>query len=187
MTLFTVLSIAVGLAMDAFAVSITSGAAARTSTGLRYPFKIALYFGLFQAVMPVIGWLAGFSLNSYIDSIDHWIAFGLLCFVGGKMIIESREMKDENVESAYMSSYLLFTLAIATSIDAMAVGITLSFLDINIIRPVVIIGLVTFVMTFTGFFIGQKTRHIFSDKIEIIGGLILIAIGIKIVVQHFIP
>ena len=184
MSLFTILTIALGLAMDAFAVSITCGAAVTTVSGLRHPIRVAFFFGVFQAVMPLFGWFAGLSMSGFIEPVSHFIAFGLLCFVGIKMIYESRGMKDESVHSAYLSNYILFTLAIATSIDALAVGITLSFLDINIIRPIIVIGLVTFVMTFTGVCIGRKASHIYSDKIEIFGGVILIAIGIKILLQY---
>ncbi len=184
MGIITIFSIALGLSMDAFAVSITCGAAAKTSTGLRHPIKVAFFFGLFQALMPVIGWFAGYGLSGIIAPASHLIAFGLLCFIGIKMIVESRQMKDENVRSAYLSNYVLFTLAVATSIDALVVGMSLSFLSINILRPVIVIGMVTFLITFAGVYIGRRVSHLYSDKIEIAGGLILIGIGIKILLQY---
>ena len=184
MSLLTLFTIALGLSMDAFAVSITCGAAVRTVTGLRHPIRVAFFFGMFQAIMPLLGWFAGLSMASFIKPASNVIAFCLLCFIGIKMIYESQTMKDETVHSAYLSNYLLFTLAIATSIDALAVGITLSVLEIKIIFPVIVIGVVTFVMTFMGVCIGRKASHIYSDKIEIAGGLILIAIGVKVLLQY---
>ena len=142
MGIVTVLLIAVGLAMDAFAVSITSGLAIR-QLRIKHAIKIALYFGLFQAVMPVVGWLAGLSLRTFIENIDHWIAFGLLSFIGCKMIYESFKMKsDEDEKNDPLNIYVLLMLSIATSIDALAVGVSFAFLNTSIAAPVIIIGIV---------------------------------------------
>lgn len=184
MNFFSLLFIAVGLAMDAFAVSIASGFAVR-KLHFSYAVKIAFLFGLFQGFMPIIGWLAGSSLVEQITAIDHWIAFGLLSFVGGKMIYESKAFcEDEVCDQDPKRIYILLTLAIATSIDALAVGLTLSFIDVDIVTPAIIIGAITFLLSLAGVYIGDKVGHFFESKIEILGGLILIGIGIKILVEH---
>ncbi|MBI5625459.1 MAG: manganese efflux pump [Elusimicrobia bacterium] len=182
MDFLTVMAIALGLSMDAFAVSITSGLAIK-ELKIGHALRIAFVFGLFQAVMPVLGWLAGLSMKSFISGVDHWIAFGLLLFVGGKMIWEALRCSGEEPCSPLDAGVLLM-LAVATSIDALAVGITFSFLDVSIAMPVAIIGLVTFVMCFAGTLIGKKVGHLSERKIEVAGGLILIAIGVKILVEH---
>jgi len=185
MNLFTILVIAVGLAMDAFAVSISSGLAIK-KIRLGHAFKIALFFGAFQALMPVIGWLAGISLKDFISAIDHWIAFALLSFVGGKMIYEAAFLDEEKEEKDVFNIYILLILSIATSIDALAVGLTLSFLDVDIASPALIIGLITFLLSFAGVYIGDRFGHFFESKIEIFGGLILIGIGTKVLVEHLL-
>jgi len=183
MDLITIVIIALGLAMDAFAVSITYGLTIQRP-GINNAFKIALSFGLFQAFMPVIGWLAGLTLADSISSIDHWVAFGLLSFIGLRMIYGSR--KTEKYEKAVdsLNNYVLLMLSIATSIDALAIGVTFAFLEITIATPVIIIGIVTFLLSLTGVFIGKKIGRYFGKKIEIIGGLVLIGIGIKILIEH---
>jgi len=176
--------IAIGLAADSFAVSVSSGAIIEKMR-LRHAMRIAVFFGFFQGLMPWIGWKIGSLASSFIRSVDHWLAFGILCFIGGKMIYESRKLKDEfSVTINPLNLYVLFSLAIATSIDALAVGVTFSFLDISIIEPVIIIGIVTFVFSLTGTYIGNFFGHVFEDKVEFAGGLILIAIGCKILVDH---
>ena len=181
MNLLTILLIAVGLAMDAFAVSITSGFTIQ-KLHIRHALRIAFLFGLFQAVMPVLGWLLGSSMYRLIVHIDHWIAFGLLSFIGIKMIVESFQLDVE--KTSPLKTGVLFILAVATSIDALAVGVTFAVLDTAIFTPVVIIGVVTFVMSFCGIYIGEKFGHFFEKKIEIFGGLILIGIGVKILIEH---
>lgn len=181
MTLLTTIFIAVGLSMDAVAISITGGAAAK-STNVPYAFRIGFFFGGFQALMPVIGWLAGLSLKNFISGIDHWIAFGLLCFIGVKMLLESGKLKEDR--QTLLNGYVLFILAIATSMDALAVGLTLSFLGVTIFAPALVIGVVTFTLSFLGVLIGSKVKHLFANKIEIAGGLILIIIGTKILIEH---
>jgi manganese efflux pump family protein len=184
MQIFQIVLIAVGLAADSFAVSVSSGAIIE-KLRLRHAMRIALFFGFFQGLMPWIGWRIGLFASGFIRSFDHWLAFGILCFIGGKMVYGSRRLKGEVEEAANpLNLYVLFSLAIATSIDALAVGITFSFLNIAIIEPVLIIGIVTFVFSFAGTYIGEYFGHIFEDKIELAGGLILIAIGCKILIEH---
>jgi len=183
MDIITVLIVALGLAMDAFAVSISSGLAIK-KINIGHAFRIAFFFGAFQALMPVVGWLAGLGLKDFISAIDHWIAFVLLSVVGGKMIYESTFLDKEKEEKDTLNIYVLLILSIATSIDALAVGLTLSFLNVHIASPAIIIGIVTFVLSFLGVYIGDRFGHFFESKIEIAGGVILIGIGIKILFQH---
>jgi len=181
--LVTIVVIAVGLAMDAFAVSIVSGAAYR-QLHVKHALRIALFFGGFQAIMPLIGSLAGLTLKGHIAEYDHWIAFGLLTGVGGKMIYESFKIKEAEKKFDPTSLVTLVALAVATSIDALAVGITLSLITKSIILAVAIIGAVTFVLSYIGVAIGKRFGHFFESKIEILGGAILIAIAVKILLQH---
>jgi putative Mn2+ efflux pump MntP len=183
MKLLTILFIAVGLAMDAFAVAVVTGSVYKEFK-VRHALRMALFFGGFQAVMPVIGFLAGLGLKDYIEAYDHWVAFALLCLVGGKMIYES--FKIEAAERNHDPSNLLVLLALsfATSIDALAVGITLSLLKTPILLAVTVIGLVTFALSYCGVSLGKRFGHFFESKVEIIGGLILIVIGLKILIEH---
>jgi manganese efflux pump family protein len=183
MQLLTIIIIAVGLAMDAFAVSIISGSAYK-QLKIRHAFRMAVFFGGFQAIMPLVGSLAGMSVKEYIAGFDHWVAFVLLSAVGAKMIYES--FKITSVEENFNPGNILILLAlsVATSIDALVVGITLSFLRIPIAIAVTIIGLVTFVLSYLGVLIGKRFGHFFEGKIEAIGGLVLIALGLKILIQH---
>lgn len=179
----TITIIAVGLAMDAFAVSIVSGSAYK-QLKIKHAFRIAVFFGGFQALMPLIGSLAGLSVKEYIANYDHWIAFALLSAVGAKMIYESFKITPDGENFNPENTLVLLVLSIATSIDALAVGITLSFLQVSIAIAVVIIGLITFVLSYLGVLIGTKIGHFFENKIEAIGGLFLIALGAKILIQH---
>jgi len=184
MPITTILLIAVGLSMDAFAVAITFGLGMRV-LHFRYAFRIALFFGLFQALMPIIGYLAGLSIRGFVERFDHWIAFGLLSFIGSKMIYEAFSLEDERPMDP-QDLLLLLTLAFATSIDALAVGLSLSFLKVDIVQPAVIIGVTTLLISFAGVIIGQRMGHLFEKKIEIAGGIILIIIGIKILCEHIL-
>ena len=175
--------IGMGLAADAFAVSVTSGVTLRKMR-LHHAMRIALFFGAFQAIMPLLGWLGGQVFRPYIRSFDHWIAFILLAGLGAKMIHEARKPADDEAATDPTNIYVLFGLAIATSIDALAVGVTFSFLEMNIWQAIGIIGLVTFVVSFAGTQIGKTLGHIFENKLEILGGLILIGIGLKILIHH---
>lgn len=180
-----IIGIAVGLAMDAFAVSVTNGFLIK-ELRVYHAFKIALFFGLFQAVMPLIGWLGGISLVKYIKGFDHWIAFGLLAFIGGKMIYESRsdEMNEEKDSKNALHLPTLLFLSVATSIDALAVGLSFGVLNVPVIVPVIVIGSITFVLCLLGVYLGNKFGHLFESKLELIGGIILILIGLKILVDH---
>jgi len=182
MDLLTTFLISISLAMDAFAVSITFGINIKFLK-LRDSFKIALYFGSFQAFMPIIGWLFGYGLQKYISQIDHWIAFFLLSFVGLKMIYESIKKEENEKKISSVDRKVLFYLSVATSIDALAIGVSLSFLN-TILTPALIIGIVTFSLSFVGVHIGNRFGHFGEKKYEIIGGLILIFIGIKILYEH---
>ena len=183
MGLFTIIVMAVGLAMDAFAVSIVNGAAYKR-LHIKHALLIAAFFGGFQAIMPLIGSLAGLTVKQYIEVYDHWIAFGLLGAVGGKMIYESFKIKPARQNRHPANISVLLVLSVATSIDAFAVGITLSLITASIAVAVIIIGLVTFALSYLGVFIGKKFGHFFESKIEAFGGIVLIAIGLKILLEH---
>jgi putative Mn2+ efflux pump MntP len=185
MTHLAVVGIALALSMDAFAVSVTSGLAIHRLK-VENALKIALFFGAFQALMPIVGWLCGYAVREKLAVFDHWIAFILLAAVGIKMLMESRSLGAEASRGDPLNVYLLLMLAIATSIDALAVGLSLSFIKIVVYTPALIIGAITFGVSFAGVYIGNKTGHFFEKKMEVAGGLILIAIGIKIVVEHLV-
>ena len=185
MNFLTIFVVAVGLAMDAFAVSIASGAAYK-QLQVRHTLRIALFFGGFQAFMPLIGALAGLSVKDYIGDYDHWIAFVILAAVGGKMIYESFKITEAEKNNSPSNILVLLALSVATSIDALAIGITLSLVAASIITAVIVIGLVTFVMSYIGVMIGKRFGHIFENKIEAIGGLVLIILGVKILLEHMV-
>lgn len=177
--------IGVGLSMDAFAVSICKGLAMK-KVSKRDVFVIALFFGGFQALMPLVGWLLGKNFETYITSFDHWIAFLLLAVIGGKMLIDGIHGEDETEENCEFKLDIkeLVMLAIATSIDALAIGITFAFLNYPIAESVLIIGCTTFIISFAGVYIGHFFGSKYEHKAEIVGGLILIIIGLKILLEH---
>jgi putative Mn2+ efflux pump MntP len=181
----TLILIAVGLAMDAFAVSIASGVVIKR-LHVKQALRIAIFFGFFQAIMPVMGWLAGIALKDFISGVDHWVAFGLLSAIGCKMIYESLKLESNKKECNSLNVSVLLIFSIATSIDALAVGVSFAFLRIAIISPVVAIGVITFLLSFLGVYTGNRLGHFFERKIELIGGLLLIGIGIKILLEHII-
>ncbi len=187
MNFFLVFGIAFALAMDAFAVSVGVSLSLEGMTK-RQTFRLAIYFGFFQFMMPVVGWLAGNSLLKYIQVVDHWIAFGLLLFVGVKMIYESfkrgKKTKEGNVNVDPTKGLSLLTLSVATSIDALAAGLSLAALQESILYPAVVIGLVAFLMTVLGTRLGPPLGQRIGKKAELAGGLILILIGIKILAEH---
>ena len=187
MGFFELFFIGVGLSMDAFAVSICKGLSMR-KINYAYSAVIALFFGGFQAVMPLIGWTVGKQFEKYITNFDHWIAFALLLIIGGKMAYEAifeRQENNNNSEIAEKLNYKeLFTLAVATSIDALAVGITFAFLKVNIWIAICIIGITTFILSFAGVLAGNKFGSIYKRKAEIAGGVVLILIGLKILLEH---
>ena len=166
MSFVTIVFMAIGLAMDAFAVSITSGAAYK-QLHLRHTLRMALFFGGFQAFMPLIGALAGLSFREYIADYDHWIAFIILTAVGGKMIYESFKITETEKNFSPTNILVLLVLSVATSIDALAIGITLSLVAASIVTAVTVIGLVTFVLSYLGVMIGKRFGHIFENKIDL--------------------
>ena len=177
----------IGLAMDAFAVSVCKGLGMRR-LNKKQTLIIGLYFGGFQALMPLIGWLLGSQFQKYITSIDHWIAFILLSFIGGKMMIEAiREWNEEetvDVIDAPLDHKNMLVLAVATSIDALAVGITFAFLDTPIIKAITIIGITTMIISIIGVVVGNFFGSRYKSKAEFIGGLILVLLGLKILLEH---
>lgn len=183
--MITIIVLAIGLSMDALAISIVSGSIYK-SLNVRHALRIGAFFGGFQAFMPLVGSLAGLTMRQYIADYDHWIAFAILCAVGGKMLYESSKIKSEKNNLDVSNVFILLILSIATSIDALAVGITLPFMKIPLGITVTIIGLVTFVLSYLGVYVGKKFGHLFESKIEAIGGLILIGLGIKIVLNHIL-
>jgi putative Mn2+ efflux pump MntP len=182
MGILEIIFIGIGLAMDAFAVSICKGLSMK-KLDIKKAVIIALYFGIFQAVMPIIGYLLGSSFQNIVTNIDHWIAFILLLFIGGNMIKESFDPEDDK-KNDDVSFKTMIVLAIATSIDALAVGITLAFLQTNLLFSVSIIGIITFVLSLVGVKIGNKFGDKFQNKAEFAGGIILILIGVKILLEH---
>ena len=171
--------------MDTFAISVASGFTIKRLR-IGHALRIALFFGVFQAIMPTIGWLVGLRLQDIISGLDHWIAFILLAVIGLKMIYESFKLQADKKQFDPLQFNVLLLLSLATSIDALAVGVTFAFLKIAIISPVLIIGLITFGTSFVGVFIGERFGHIFESKLELIAGLILFAIGLKILLEHLL-
>ena len=180
--------IAVGLSMDAFAVSVGKGLGMRR-LDVRQALIIALFFGGFQALMPVIGWALGGQFAHYVTSVAHWIAFALLAFIGAKMIWDAfhEDGEDGGEEAAArLSLRELVLLAVATSIDALAVGVTFAFLDVAIVPSAALIGVTTFALSFAGVAIGHQFGSRWEKPSAVAGGIILIAIGVKIVLDHFL-
>ncbi len=172
--------------MDAFAVSIGVGLNA-TVVGPRMTVRLAWHFGFFQFFMPVVGWLAGISVAQWIGGVDHWIAFGLLAAIGGKMIYEAFGGDEETrLTKDPTRGASLVLLSVATSIDALAVGLSLALLGVRIWYPAVVIGLVAFAFTAAGLHLGRRFGSLFGRRVEILGGLILIGIGIKILLEHLL-
>ena len=182
MGIIEIVLIGVGLAMDAFAVSVCKGLSMKKMEWKK-AIIIALYFGGFQSLMPAIGYFLGVGFESYIESIDHWIAFILLTFIGINMIKESFHKNDKDADDKIDFKSMII-LAIATSIDALAVGVTFAFLDVNIIFSIVIIGIITFIISCIGVKIGNVFGDKYESKAEKVGGIILILIGLKILLEH---
>jgi len=185
MDILSIIIIAIGLAMDCFAVSISKGMHAKKYY-VWLTLRMALLFGLFQAVMPLIGYTLGVGYADYMKAFDHWIAFGLLVIIGGKMIFEGFKPKDSDSEEASnpFKWSVLLSLALATSIDALATGIVLIPYSGAIWEAILIIGFISFLFTLTGMFIGVHFGKRFHFKVEILGGVILIGIGLKILIEH---
>jgi len=183
--LLIIFVIAVGLAMDALAVAIANGFSIK-ELKIHHALRIALAFGIFQAVMPVVGWALGLTFSDIIETFDHWVVFGLLSIIGLKMIYESFHMDKSCEHKNCLHFPTLLLLSLATSIDALAVGLSFAIIGVRILLAVLIIGGVTALLCFAGVYIGNKIGHFFENKFEFIGGIILIAIGIKILIEHLI-
>lgn len=183
MDLITLLGLAIALAMDAFAVALGASLVLPEMTG-RHLFRLSWHFGLFQAIMPVIGWLMGMKIQKWIVHFDHWIAFGLLGFIGIRMLWEATHQEKKLVRGDPTVGWSLILLSVATSIDALVVGISLAMLDVTIWFPALVIGLVASVLTILGMLLGRRLSVQWGPKVEIIGGLVLIGIGMKILVAH---
>jgi putative Mn2+ efflux pump MntP len=179
------LGISVGLAMDAFAVAIATGLSLGTVTP-RHVFRLAFHFGLFQFLMPIIGWYAGSQLAGFIQQYDHWVAFVLLTYVGGKMLWEAFESQEAENQDPTRGLRLL-TLSVATSIDALAVGLSLAMIGVSIWIPSVVIGVITAGLTALGITFGNRIGARWERWAEILGGIVLLLIGIRILVSHLLP
>ncbi len=185
MNFFEVLLIALSMAMDAFSVCIGAGTQARTN-GPRPTFRLAFHFGLFQFLLPVIGWLAGTTVERYIASFDHWIAFALLAFVGIRMIRSGLNPDGELHKNDPSRGWTMVLLSIAVSIDALAVGLSLGVVGIFVWYPAIVIGVVTGLMSWLGLRIGNRLGMKFGKRMEIVGGVVLILIGTRIVLSHLL-
>jgi len=183
---FSILIIAIGLSADCFAVALSASIAIKSYPISRF-FRFPLAFGIFQALMIVIGWLAGRTVIDLISSYDHWLAFALLVFIGGKMVWEALREKDKEEQGKSYNGWLtLFALSLATSIDALAVGLSFAFLKTGILIPAITIGITAFIITAIAQLIGNKLGALAGKRAELIGGLILIGIGIKILLEHLL-
>jgi manganese efflux pump family protein len=179
--------IAIGLSADCFAVALSGSIAMKALTRFQM-LRASLSFGLFQAMMLVLGWLAGQFLVEIIGKFDHWLAFALLAFIGGKMVWESLRKEDEEKERKpdFTKGWLLLTLSIATSIDSLAVGLSFAFLEVKIVWASLVIGLTSFLITIIGVLLGKKVGKLVGERAELIGGLILIGIGLRILITHLL-
>ena len=186
MEFLSIFLIALGLAADCFVVALGGSISMRTLSFLQV-FRVSLVFGIFQGLMPVLGWLAGQTVVGLIADYDHWLAFILLVLVGSRMIWESFRSKDGRSENADITKgFLLLTLSVATSIDALAVGLTFTFIKVNILVASSTIGVVAFVATVIGFLLGRKAGYLIGRRAEAIGGMVLIGIGVKIILEHIL-
>lgn len=185
MNLISVIFIGLALAMDAFAVSIAGGIIEKKKR-IKNAFFVSFMFGFFQMLMPIIGWSLGFKFRQSIVSYDHWIAFTLLFAIGAKMIYEGLKIVEVEEKALSFTVNAVLILSIATSIDALAAGLSFACLDISILTPALIIGFITFLICLIGFFIGARFGHLFENKVELFGGIILILIGFKILITHLL-
>jgi putative Mn2+ efflux pump MntP len=182
MSLLEIILISFGLAMDCFAVSIAVGCKSCKIKASKI-IQIAFFFGLFQALMPVVGWFLGNAFKNYISSVDHWIAFGILGFIGGKMLFEAffgEEQKSFDINKLFV----VLTLSVATSIDAFIVGMSFAVLKVNIVIAVTLIGVITFLVTIFGAYFGKRLNLHLGKWAEIFGGIVLIGIGAKVLIEH---
>lgn len=185
MNFIEVLLISLSMAMDAFAVCLGAGTTGQAD-GPRPRFRLAFHFGLFQFLMPVLGWLAGTSISHLISSYDHWIAFSLLAFVGGRMVWAGFHPEEAENKSDPSRGWTMILLSIAVSIDALAIGLSLALIGVAVWYPAIVIGVVTGILSLVGLRIGNRLGEKFGHAMEIIGGLVLIGIGIRIVAAHLL-
>jgi putative Mn2+ efflux pump MntP len=188
MSFLEILLIALSLSADCFAVSISSGGTMKY-INIRHIFRMAFFFGVFQAIMPVIGFFLGLNLINYISKIDHWIAFIILVAIGTKMIYESKKIDELNCNENRGCPFgfkTLIILAVATSVDALAIGFTFSLIKTSILLPVIIIGAISFIMSIAGNAIGYTGKHFFENRMETIAGVILVLLGFKTLISHII-
>lgn len=183
MDYITLLGIALALAMDAFAVALAAGAVLNPLTQ-RHLFRLGFHFGLFQALMPIGGWMIGMAVQKWISAYDHWIAFVLLAFVGVRMIKEAFDGKEDKAMVDPTKGLTMVMLSVATSIDALAVGLSLAMLGVSIWRPAVVIGLVAAILTILGMLLGRRLGNTWGKRVEVCGGLVLCIIGLKILLEH---
>jgi manganese efflux pump family protein len=183
MDLLTTFGIAVALAMDAFAVAVSTGLVLGKVSG-RQTFRLSFHFGLFQALMPILGWFAGRSVADAIAHVDHWVVLGLLSLIGGKMIWDGLGHREDRPRGDPTRRLSLIMLSIATSIDALAVGVSLALIGVEIWRPALIIGLVAALFTIVGLHLGRRLGARLGPIAEVMGGLVLIGIGIRVVIEH---
>ncbi len=183
MSFLDIFLIGVALSMDAFAVSICKGLSVKKA-GVKHVLTVGVYFGGFQALMPMLGFLLGYKFESFITNIDHWIAFVLLAIIGGNMIREALGKDEDDKENDDFSFRAMLPLAVATSIDALAVGISFAFLGVDIVTAALLIGATTFVLSGAGIFVGNIFGSKYKSKAELAGGIVLILIGAKILLEH---
>ena len=185
MNLVEVLLVSMSMAMDAFSVCLGAGTQTRTN-GPRPTFRLAFHFGLFQFIMPVLGWLAGTTIEHFIQSFDHWIAFGLLAFVGLRMIRSGLDPDKEQQKNDPSRGLTMVLLSIAVSIDALAIGLSLALVGVSVWYPAIVIGVVTGLMSWLGLCIGNRLGEKFGKRMEIVGGIVLILIGVRILLAHLL-
>lgn len=183
MAAMTICLLALGLSMDAFAVSLSNGFSVH-GFGRRDMVRQAIYFGSFQFLMPVTGWYLGSQIEVYLAPLDHWVAFGLLAAIGGNMIRES--LLGEEQQEKELTGSVLFMQAVATSIDAMAAGVSFAFLQVHIMSTAAVIGVISFAISFAGGIIGNRMGNVLQTKAELLGGIVLILMGCKILIEHLL-
>ncbi|MFH2038025.1 MAG: manganese efflux pump MntP family protein [Chloroflexota bacterium] len=183
MNFIEIILIALSMAMDAFAVCLSVGAT-RRAEGPRATFRLSFHFGLFQFLLPIIGWFAGLTVERYLEAYDHWIVFLLLAFVGGRMIASSFNGKEEIEKNDLSRGWNMVLLSVAVSIDALVIGLSLAIVNVKIWFPAVVIGLVTGLMSLLGLRLGNRLGRVIGKRMEMIGGVVLILIGIRTVTTH---
>lgn len=184
MSIIYILSISIALALDAFAVSFGAGSYFK-KTDVHQKFRLSFHFGLFQGLMPVVGWFLGYEVLHLIKHVDHWVAFAILFAIGGKMIYDAFTGKSEKITKDITKGASLVTLSIATSIDALAVGFSIGIINEPIIFPAISIAVITAALSLLGIYLGERLSSVFGSKIEIFGGLVLIFIGLRILYDHW--